>query len=161
MRRVGADRAITLDATRNTQHETATNSAMIEPTTVEFSRPERRVETVRFHPCTLGNSLLITSLRAAECTASRRSVDLLPLFHASPSLENARKTGVIHWARPESISWGVPGAHPNRTDTFDSMVMRTGNQTTNLLRRFLRKNAGAKYTQTETSSERTRNAPSQ
>jgi hypothetical protein len=41
------------------------------------------------------------------------------------------------------------------------MVMRTGNQTTNLPRRFLRKNAGAKYTQTETSSERTRNAPSQ
>jgi hypothetical protein len=127
---------------------------------MQKSGPVSRVETVRFIPCTVVNSLLITSLRAAECTASRRSVDLPPLFQASPSFDNARKTGVIRWARPESISWGVPDAHPNRDDTFDSMVMQTGSQTTNLPRRFLRENAGAKNTQTETSSERTLNAPS-
>lgn len=92
--------------------------------------------------------------------ASRRSVDLPSLFQALPSFNNARKTGVIHWVKLKSISWGVPDAHPNRNDTFDSMVMHTGNHTTNLPRRFLRKNAGAKNTQTETSSERTLNAPS-
>lgn len=98
----------------------------------------------RFNPCTVVNSLLITFPRAAECTASRSPVELPSLFRASPCFENARKTGVIHWAEPESISWGVQCGNPNRNDTFRVMVRLDGNQTTNLPRRFLRENAGAK-----------------
>lgn len=101
-------------------------------------------KTVCFRPCAIVNSLLITSLRAAECTASRRPVELPTLFRASPCFGNANKTGGIHWAKAESISWGVPNAYPNRTDTFRLMVMQSGNQMTNLPRRFLRENAGAK-----------------
>jgi hypothetical protein len=98
----------------------------------------------RINACEIVNSLLITFQRAAECTVSRDTVDPQTLFRSSLFSRNANKSGVIHWANAESISWGVPGCHPNRTDTFRLMGLQTSSQTTNLLRRFLRKNAGAK-----------------
>ena len=77
-------------------------------------------KSARFIPCAVVNSLLITFLRAAECTASRISADHPTLFRASPCFENAPKRGAIHWARTESISWGMLGAHPNRDDKLQA-----------------------------------------
>jgi hypothetical protein len=104
----------------------------------------QRATMAHFPACVAVNSLLITSLRAAECTASRNPVGS---FYALPHLALFRprqRNGAVFWVRAESISWGAVQPNPNRDDSFDPMVMQAENQTKNLPGRFLRENAGAK-----------------
>ena len=100
--------------TQNAMRESGGKRVMNDNQTTDF----RPVAPPCFPPCTLVNSLLITSLRAAKCTARRDPVDLRPLFRASPCLDNAHKTGAILSGKARSISWGVRATPPNRNDTF-------------------------------------------
>lgn len=113
-----------------------------------LEHPESRLisndDLTRFRPCAAVNSLLITWLRAAGRLTGRTSGDPTPLFRASSILDRPLRGAQSFEAKPNQLVGVCAAKTPIEMTFFGTMVRQITNQMTNLRRRFLRKNAGAR-----------------
>ena len=95
-------------------------------------------------PCTPAVSLLKLFPSAANRTTYRNPVCVRPLFRASPCFEKTQNKAFGFTLKRNQLVGVRRVATPIETTVFDLMARLIGRQKTNLPRRFLRENAGAK-----------------
>ena len=98
----------------------------------------------RFNPCACGAWLHNLSLRAVDGLPDLFPVSSLSLSQASPFFDTARDAAWALLPKWNPLVGGQAVVTPTAATIFNPMARPSDNQQTNLPRRFLRENAGAK-----------------